>query len=350
MLNDRLLLAEWAEQDAVILCWPHKKSDWRSQLPKIEQDYLLLANTILRYEPLIVICFDSHHRQHIQTLLAKESRSRSYRPVYVEIETNDTWCRDFCPLTIIQNQQPVLVNFQFNGWGNRYPAELDNRVTEELSSHNMFQQNVILSKFILEGGSIETDGQGTLLTTERCLLNCNRNHTDKGDVEQNLQEYLGTRRIFWLKHGYLEGDDTDSHIDNLARFTSIDTIAYLHCDDTNDPHFDTLDKMRLELENIRQYNDRHYNLVPLPLPKPCYSETDGRRLPASYLNFLIINNAVLIPAFDDANDLVAQQALQRCFPDRKIIPVRSDGFIQQGGGLHCLTMQFPKHTLRADLK
>ncbi len=340
---DRVFPAEWAPQDAVIVCWPHHASDWQAQFPEIEIDYLSLAIAILESESLIIICRDKSHRQHIESLLPQESYV--HRIIFAEIETNDTWCRDFGPITVIKDQQPLLFDFQFNGWGNRYASELDNRINQELHSQKLFNAAIEPSSFILEGGSIETDGEGTLLTTESCLLNRNRGHSNKKTVEVELHRQLAVKNILWLKSGWLAGDDTDNHIDNLARFTSKDTIAYAHCENRDDIHFDELEKMSQELSNMRQIDGQNYKLVPVPLPDACYHHKDYHRLPASYLNFLITNQAVLVPAFGKKQDKEAKMILQKCFPDRRIIAIKSNGFVQQNGGLHCLTMQLPRGTL-----
>jgi agmatine/peptidylarginine deiminase len=202
--------------------------------------------------------------------------------------------------------------------------------------------------FILEGGSIESNGIDTVLTTGNCLLGKNRNNLDKQKIETLLKKHLHAEQVLWLKHGHLQGDDTDSHIDNLARFVTPDTIAYLSCDNTADVHYSDLREMQFELGRFRQTNGEPYRLLPLPLPAPCYSQLDGRRLPASYLNFLIINDAVLVPEFNCDTDQIAQQTLQQCFPDRTIIVVNSQRFIEQNGGIHCLTMQLPVQLLNKD--
>ena len=326
-----------------MLAWPHDGSDWRDLLPGIEQDFLQLAQAILQNEALLIICRDASHRSHIESLF--EAARSNQQPLFFAADYNDTWCRDFGPVTVLNNGQPVLLDFQFNGWGNRYDAALDNQLTQHLQAQRYFAAPVKRSTLILEGGSIDSDGAGALLTTESCLLNGNRNGFDKQQMEEALREQLAAQRILWLRHGRLDGDDTDSHIDNLARFAATDTIVHLECNNPDDAHYSALNAMRDELRTFRQTNGQPYQLIGLPLPDPCYSTINGRRLPASYVNFLIINNAVLVPSFGCDNDRIAQHRLQRCFPDRKIIPVNSRGFIEQNGGIHCLTMQLPLNTL-----
>jgi agmatine deiminase len=261
------------------------------------------------------------------------------------MDYNDTWFRDFGPITVIEDNQPLLLDFQFNGWGNRYDASLDNLVTQRLEQKQYFNAPLRALDLFLEGGSIDSNGSGTLLTTESCLLNNNRNSLGKPQTENALKKHLGAQNLLWLKHGFLEGDDTDGHIDNLARFVSHDTIVYLTCSNPSDEHYSSLKTMQHELAEFRQANGKPYRLVPLPLPTACYSRIDHHRLPASYINFLIINHAVLIPTFDCPADNIAQQTLQQCFPDRAIVPINSKGFIEQNGGIHCLTMQLPQGTL-----
>ncbi|MBN1377994.1 MAG: agmatine deiminase family protein [Gammaproteobacteria bacterium] len=346
MPNDFFLPAEWATQDAVLLAWPHLGNDWHSLLPSIEMDFLQLAQSILQYESLLIICCNKSHRKHIESLLGHSVTSHPVK--FFTTDYNDTWCRDFGPITIIKNGQPVLLDFQFNGWGNRYDATLDNLITQKLQQKNYFAAPRVKTEFILEGGSIESDGAGTLLTTESCLLNSNRNKLGKPEIEALLNQYLNVHQILWLKYGNLDGDDTDSHIDNLARFVAQDTIAFLSCENTGDGHYSELQSMHDELRAFKQADGKPYRLLPLPLPDPVYSKIDNRRLAASYLNFLIINNAVLVPKFNCATDLIAHQAIQQCFPDRKMIAVDSRGFIEQNGGIHCLTMQLPLGTFNKD--
>ena len=263
-----------------------------------------------------------------------------HKILFHHIPTNDTWCRDFGPISAIKNGDTVLFDFQFNAWGNRYAAELDNAVSSTLYERGVFTSRPQSVNFVLEGGSIESDGAGTLLTTEACLLNENRNSANKSMITDALLKNLPVSRVLWLKNGALAGDDTDSHIDNLARFTAEDTIVYAYCNDSTDPYYETLHAMSAELTAFRRTNGEPYKLKPLTLPKPKFSSVDGRRLPASYVNFLIINDAVLVPQFNDPADTLALNTLMECFPNREIIGIDSLGFIEQNGGIHCLTMQF----------
>ena len=236
------------------------------------------------------------------------------------------------------------MDFKFNGWGEKFPAELDNQICR-----NLMQQGVFKGEyedhldFVLEGGSIESDGQGTILTTSQCLLAPHRNQPlTKAQIEARLLETLHAKRLLWLDHGYLAGDDTDCHIDTLARFCPDDTIAYVQCLDKSDEHFEELKQMETQLKEFRTMEGKPYRLIPLPMAKAIYDE-DGIRLPATYANFLIINGAVLMPTYgDEDTDLQAKERLQEAFPKHDIIGIDCRILITQHGSLHCCTMQFPK--------
>ena len=242
--------------------------------------------------------------------------------------------------------QLVLLDYTFTGWGGKFPAARDDALTRTLGEAGVFAAPIETRKLVLEGGAIETDGLGTLLTSEACLLNRNRNpQLDRAAIESQLRADLGAERILWLRHGHLEGDDTDSHIDTLARFCDARTIAYVRCDDRSDPHYPALAAMQEEIQALRQADGTPYRLIALPWPRPCFDPDDGHRLPATYANFLIINGAVLMPTYADAADAMALAALAEAFPDRDIIPIDCRSVIRQHGSLHCLTMQLPQGSL-----
>tara|TARA_B100000929_G_scaffold171300_1_gene135720 strand:- start:491 stop:1462 length:972 start_codon:yes stop_codon:yes gene_type:complete len=261
--------------------------------------------------------------------------------------TDDTWARDHGPITVLdEDDQPLLLDYTFTGWGGKFPAERDNQLTQWLADAGVWACPVASRDMVLEGGAIETDGEGTLLTTDACLLNPNRNPSlSRADVEARLADDFGVDRVLWLTHGHLEGDDTDSHVDTLARFCSPTTIAYVRCDDPTDPHYAALQAMEQELKAFRQRSGDPYRLVPLPWPQACFDPEDGHRLPATYANFLIINDAVLVPTYGDPADVTALQALATAFPEHTLIPIECVSVIRQHGSLHCLTMQLPKGTL-----
>jgi agmatine/peptidylarginine deiminase len=259
------------------------------------------------------------------------------------IDSNDVWARDHGPITVFRDGAPVHLDFIFNGWGGKFDATLDNQISRQLAAQGALSAPVETLDFVLEGGGIESDGAGTLLTTERCLLADTRNpQFNKAQIEQQLKNWFGLDRVLWLRHGDLIGDDTDGHIDTIARFCDPQTITYQACDDCNDAHFDDLKALERELQALRQRNGEPYKLVPLPLPAAIFDE-DGKRLPAGYPNFLILNGAVLVPIYGDAtNDAIALERLRPCFPGRQVIGIDCRALINQYGSLHCVTMQIPK--------
>ncbi|HYQ90795.1 MAG TPA: agmatine deiminase family protein [Candidatus Competibacteraceae bacterium] len=335
-----VLPAEWQPQAAILLTWPHAHSDWRPSLTAVERTFTLLSTEISRRQAVIIACYDAVHRNHIQALLRATGAVVERIRLYC-VPSNDAWARDHGPITVYRNGVPVLLDFRFNGWGGKYVHELDNQVTARLHSLGAFGATPIQSvDLILEGGSIESDGQGTLLTTSQCLLTPTRNRLPREVLAQRLREVLGIERFLWLNQGHLSGDDTDSHIDTLARFCDPGTIAYQACTDSTDDDYESLQAMEQELRAFRTPAGEPYRLVPLPWPRPRYNE-EGWRLPAGYANFLIINNAVLMPTYDDSADSQALACLRACFPGREIIGIPSLPLIQQYGSLHCVTMQLP---------
>ena len=330
-----------------MLTWPHPHGDWARWLNMVEKTYCQLAEVITRFETLLIVCYDKQHQAHVQQLL-QQSSARQDRLLFRIVPSNDSWARDHGPITVLQNGRPRLLDFTFNGWGGKYDSDLDDAITQQLYNQQTFADiDIEAIGLVLEGGSIDSDGVGTLLTTTQCLLTPTRNPSlDMAELEAILKKLLGVDRIHWLTEGELEGDDTDSHIDMLARFCNPSTIAYCSCDDPDDRHWAALEKMKGELETLRDPHGKPYKLVPLPMPKPIYNK-EGRRLPGSYANFLIINQAVLVPVYGDPNDKVALQRLQECFPGREVIAIDCRVLIEQFGSLHCITMQLPKGTLRS---
>jgi agmatine deiminase len=335
------LPAEWEPQDAVLLAWPHEETDWASVLPLVEPVFLQLAATISRYEQVLIVTTDP---VSLSDKLATFGATMSAITL-VQVAFDDTWCRDFGPITVLDDSAPRLQDFVFNGWGNKFFAEQDNAVTGHLQQQNTFSAPVDDRSLVLEGGSIESDGCGTLLTTSQCLLNSNRNPDySKEQIEGELQDTLGCRRILWLHHGHLLGDDTDAHIDTLARLAPNDTILYVACDDREDEHYPALSRMAEELAAFRTDAGHPYRLLPLPWPAALF-DAEGHRLPATYANFLIINGAVLVPTYSDPQDDAALAAVSAAFPDREIIGIDCSAIILQHGSLHCLTMQLPQGVL-----
>lgn len=339
---NRRLPAEWEEQDGVLLAWPHAKTDWHDTLAQVQKVFVEIARAISRYEQLVIVTpAIIPAEEQLRRAGISPDRFTLYR-----IPTNDTWSRDFGPITVYENNQPVLYDFGFNGWGLKFAAHHDNLVTAQLAAQGAFGKNTVrVPGLVLEGGSIDSDGAGTVLTTTKCLLSANRNpHLDRHSLEQTLGNLLGVKRFCWLNNGSLYGDDTDAHIDTLARFCPDNTIAYVCCDDPHDEHFTTLAAMAQELRALRTINGQPYQLVPLPWPQPCFAP-DGHRLPATYANFLIINRAVLVPTYGIPQDTAAVETIARLFPDRETIGINCRPLINQHGSLHCVTMQLPRGVL-----
>jgi len=328
-----------------MLTWPHTHGDWAARLSTVEPVFVAIAQAVSRYEQVLIGCYDNTHREHIEGQLRAAGVDPA-RAVLRVVASNDTWARDHGPLTVLCQNEPTLLDFGFNGWGGKYPHDLDDTITRRLYETGVFGATPLETVgLILEGGSIEVDGAGTLLTTARCLLAPTRNPTlTRTQLQQQLQESLGLNRILWLHHGYLAGDDTDSHIDTLARFCDARTIAYVACDDPADEHYKELKAMETELQSFRAANGTPYRLVPLPWPGAKYNE-DGERLPATYANFLIVNDAVLVPTYDDPADAVALARLKGCFTDREIVAINCLPLVYQYGSLHCVTMQLPAGVL-----
>lgn len=337
------LPAEWEKQEAVLLAWPHELTDWNYMLGEVQECYTAIAHAIAAHACLIIVAPDC--------TVARQALSDipDSRISYFNINTNDTWARDFGALTTVTADGRFVFNdFKFNGWGLKFAANLDNLITRRLYERGVFngEYNNCLG-FALEGGSIESDGCGTILTTSECLLSPNRNgDLSREEIESRLCSVFGAHRILWLENGALEGDDTDSHIDTLARFVSPDTVVYTGCDNPDDSHYHCLKAMEDEILKMRRDNGQAYNAIALPLPDPVYDE-DGDRLPATYANFLILNDAVLLPVYNQPRkDFLASQIMKIVFPDHEIIPVDCRALIRQHGSLHCVTMQFPENSIR----
>lgn len=343
MLRPRVRLpAEWESQAGIMLTWPHAHSDWADHLQATHEAFADFAAALVRFGPLLIVCYDQPHLDEVQSALSARKAAFD-RISFALCPSNDVWARDHGPITVYQNSvQPLLVDFTFNGWGDKFPSELDNQITRRLHAAGAFGKvKCRRIDWVLEGGSIESDGQGTILTTRRCLLSETRNAgLSEQQIEMLLRDRLGAQRVLWLEHGELEGDDTDSHIDMLARFCDIDTIAYTACDDPDDSHYASLKAMEAELRAFRTLRGEPYRLLPLPWPRPAYAD-DGHRLPLSYANFLIVNGGVIVPAYDDPADAAAIEVLKQAFPDREVISIPALPIIVQHGSLHCTSMQIP---------
>lgn len=344
MLNQRLP-AEWEPQDAVMLTWPHKNTGWNWILDDVIELYEALATVIVDYAD-VVIATPAELMEEVHGRLEAMGAPMEYIHLY-PCQSDDTWMRDHGPVTVESDNGFKVLDFQFNGWGNKFPHLLDNQITQQLFKQNAFSHAALeVQDWVLEGGSIETDGQGTLLTTSSCLLNKNRNPTlTKADIETRLQTAFGVRKINWLDYGYLAGDDTDGHVDTLARICPNNTIVYTACDDEQDEHYVELKKMEEQLKAFTNADGESYRLLPLPWTGPVLGRDSDERLPSTYANFLIVNEAVLVPIYDLPMDEDALEVVSQAFPGFEILGIPCSALIEQGGSLHCITMQIPEGVL-----
>jgi len=332
--------AEFEQQSFILIIFPHEHSDWIDYLEEARNCFVEIVNAIITYQKVVLICDD--------VTLVKSYFTVHHNITFIKYLTDDTWARDcsaisryhvgaFCDNT----KDTTLVDFTFNGWGGKFEASKDNLLTRSLG----FQNSVQTLSHELEGGAIESNGNGVLLTTSECLLNPNRTAKSKSEVEHFLNQVLGFTKFLWLDHGYLAGDDTDSHIDTLARFVDEETIMYVKCHDKNDEHYEALSKMERQLKSFEGFR-----LIALPMTNPIYHDEEyhdndtvkiiQQRLPATYANFLIINGAVLVPTYNDSHDKEVLAIFKAAFPYHDIIGIDCSVLIKQHGSLHCVTMQF----------
>lgn len=340
MNKPNTLLPEWYPQDAILLCWPHSNSDWQPILTPVETVYCKLVEAIAAQQKIIIIYQNAHHQLHILNCL-NSIKLNLKQLIFVQAAANDTWARDFGPLCVHDSHGKLLAyDFIFNAWGDKFSAELDNQINQHIFKQLGTPHQAI--DWVLEGGSIEYDGNGTLLTTRACLLNTNRNPSaNQQKVETNLKDWFGCQQVLWLDHGALQGDDTDAHIDTLARFIPNNGIVFQGCQEPTDPHFSGLDAMKKQLAQFKNQQQQTYQLFELPWPDAQYNQQQAR-LPATYANFLIINHAVLLPVYGVSQDRQAIRVMQQAMPGYQIIPIDCRIVIEQFGSLHCLTMQLPK--------
>jgi agmatine deiminase len=336
-----MLLPEWTPLDAILLAYPSDKTDWAEDLATAETAFNDLIIALSAAAPVFVLGM-----QDVEVLAEKLPPGRQVTTL--DLPLNDTWARDFAPLTISDGNQLTLLNFIFNGWGNKFLSDKDNAINRELFDFGFFQVPMRDIDLVLEGGSIESDGAGSLMTTTACLLNKNRNPLlSKEKIEENLKKNFGAEHILWLEHGHLEGDDTDAHIDTLARFCPDNLIIYQGCDDPEDSHYQALQAMAEAIKNFRNAKGEAYRTLALPWPQAKY-DAEGQRLPATYANFLFANGFVFVPTYDDPADTPALALLKTALPDFQVVGVAASVFIRQHGSVHCLTMQLPRGTVHPD--
>ena len=341
---------EYEPHRGCILIWPERPGSWRNGAREARKAFAEVIRAIAKSEEVYLAASEeslSGARQLAESL----SEDSTLHPVCVfQAETDDAWARDVGPTFVTDGQEVRGINWEFNAWGGNEDGlyaswEKDNDFAPffcEKEDYRWYDAR----PFVLEGGSIESDGLGTLLTTSECLLSPNRNgQLNKVEIEEYLRSTFHLERVLWLDYGYLAGDDTDSHIDTLARFCSPDTIAYVQCRDVNDEHYEELHQMEEQLKTFQTLAGEPYKLLALPMADKI--EVEGERLPATYANFLIMNNAVLYPTYNQPeNDMRAQEVLQKAFPEHEIVGVDCRALIKQHGSLHCVTMQYPMGVIK----
>jgi agmatine/peptidylarginine deiminase len=329
------LIAEWEKQDAVILIYPHEKTDWNYNLLKVRLFYHKLVEQFVKFGKVILIIPENMDFQNELDLNYENL-------IFLKAKTNDTWIRDNGPIFIKKNNNYVFLNFKFNGWGNRFNFEFDNELNDKLFLSGIFGKNVEKRNinFVLEGGSIDHNSEGVILTTQSCLLNKNRNpQYSKETIEKLFSSIFEHKKILWLKYGKLMGDHTDSHIDMLAKFANKEVIVYSKHLNPNYPYYNELNLMEKELSNFRNHNDKQFDLIPLFLPE--IRDKKGNFLPATYTNFFIFNNAVFVPIYCSKEDEHAIDIFEKIFSDKLVIPIDSRILVTQGGSLHCATNNIP---------
>jgi agmatine deiminase len=328
------LRAEWEHHNIVLMAFPHEETDWAhyDDWEAVTAPFVRTAQAIAYYQMVYMLTRDA---AAIKPLFCSTTNI-----IFIEADYNDTWTRDYGALSLEEDGGKKLLDFTFDGWGGKHNATKDNAINTFLSSRGFLGGTPLEQvDYVLEGGSIETDGAGTILTTSSCLSHPNRNGgRDKHDIEKQLTDALGAHRFLWLDHGEIIGDDTDGHIDTLVRFVNRDTLVYVTCNDPADPHHEALKAMEGQLNTFCTASGDPYSLIPLPMPDPKYG-SDGQRLPATYANFLITNGTIIYPTYQDSNDKKAGEILKGLFPDREIIPIGALPLIKEGGSIHCSTMQ-----------
>lgn len=310
-------IAEWSEQEYLILALPHENTDWKAYLDEIKHSYIELVKIVSKYQKVLLIAPNESDFKPFKDMKNLE---------FFICETNDTWIRDYGAIDILKDGKLSSLNFIFNAWGDKFQSKLDNEVNEKLFKAK-FKTRLENIDLILEGGSVEFNGQGTMLTTTKCLLNDNRNKLSKEFLDKKLKELFNLNKIIWLENGFIRGDDTDSHIDTLARFIDENTVAISSCTDEQDEHYAELLAMKKELLK------EDFKLLELPLPSAKFYE--GKKLAATYANFIFINNALIVPTYNDKNDELVLQKLQKALPDKDVIGLDALVFVRQNGSLHC---------------
>ena len=326
------LPAQWEEQNFVQLVFPHKDTDWCEYLDEAIDTFVNIAKAIQKYQKVLIIA------KNLNQIKSKFKNKKNL--TFIRLDSDDTWSRDFGGISVFENKKAVILDFSFNAWGKKFAYKKDDKITGQLKLKGIFKDYKHKKiPFVLEGGSIDSNGEGIILTTSKCLLEKNRNpHLTKSTIEKKLKEFFGAKKILWLNNGGLIGDDTDSHIDTLARFVRPDTIVYQSCDDETDENYTELKLMEQELKSLRDLNNNPFKLIPFPWMGKKYFNNE--RLPATYVNFLIINKAVLVPQYGDKKDKVVMGIFKKIYPKRDILGIDCSVLIRQHCSLHCVTMEY----------
>jgi agmatine deiminase len=328
--------AEWEPQEAIWLTWPHNELTWpEGMLPEVERTYVEIIRALHTAQKIRLLVKDNEAEMRVRLALDREDIALTQID-FILLAAEDSWIRDYGPTFVVNREQRQLamVKWTFNAWGNKYDDLIaDDRIPAELNKN--LRLPVFEAGIVLEGGSIEVNGAGTVLTTEQCLLNKNRNpQLSRSEIEEYLKEYLNISKVLWLREG-IAGDDTDGHIDDIARFVNSDTVLCAFEDDTADENYKIL------AENYDRLL-RGFGLNVVKLPMPGYIGDRHARLPASYANFYIGNAAVIVPIFDHPNDRRALDVIQRCFPGRRVVGVRATAMVHGLGTVHCCSQQEPR--------
>ena len=345
-INSLRLPAEWEPQSGIQLTWPHANTDWKPYLEDITKVFVNMVKVITNEELLTVVTPET---ETVRKQLSKElTAAQLNNVIFYDIDSNDTWARDHAPLTLVSDDKEIcILDFKFNGWGDKFEWTKDNNITSQLNNKDAFNACYECdTDFVLEGGSIESDGKGSIFTTTFCLMAEHRNQPlTREEIEERLLKSLHAKRIVWLDYGQLIGDDTDGHIDTIVRLAPNDTIVYNGCDDESDEQYNDFNSLEKQLRQLKTLDGEAYNLLRLPMPDAIYD--DGERLPATYANFVITNKSVICPTYSQPiKDNIAMKVLQRAFPNHNIVGIDASVVIKQHGSLHCLTMQYPEGTLK----
>lgn len=337
--------AEWEKQEGILLCFPHNGNDWPGKYEAIQWTFIEFIKKVATYEKVFLLVNDEKLKTKVSDMLDR-ARVNLNQVSFIIQKTNRSWMRDSGPIIIYKDGKREALNFNFNGWAKYKNFQLDKHVPSKVSDFLKIPLTQVTYKgkpVIVEGGAIDVNGQGTLLTSEECLMHPSIQVRNTGftkeDYETIFKEYLGVTNVIWLGDG-IEGDDTHGHIDDLARFVNEDTIVTIIETDPNDANYKTLQDNLKRLQNAKLEDGKSPVIVTLPMPKRL--DFEDLRLPASYANFLILNKCVLVPTFNDANDRKALNILAECFPDREIIGISAIDLIWGFGTLHCLSQQIPE--------